>query len=120
MTTIKTSKGEFLFVEVPLGAWSIFETPDGCLEYNTKGNLTGGEIELPDDSGFWEAINSTEKMTEEQAAQVVEDNGMGCWDNYKGKIDERYTCLSALDSLKSLMRAKKMTRENYAILKRIS
>ena len=43
-------------------------------------------------------IGKLTDITESQFAEWVEDNGLGCFDNYKGIVDNRYTCLTAKES----------------------
>lgn len=63
---------------------------------------------------------ASQNITEEVAAQIVGDNGMGCYDNYRLKKDEKYTCSSAISSLNCLLLACDLSPEKpYAILKHI-
>lgn len=63
---------------------------------------------------------ASQNLTEKTAAQIVDDNGMGCWDNYRMKKDEKYTCKNAMDSFSCLILNTKHSLKvdaNYAILK---
>jgi hypothetical protein len=42
-------------------------------------------------------------ITEEQFVEWVHDNGLGCYDNYKGIVDNKYTCLTAKESFFSYL-----------------
>lgn len=60
---------------------------------------------------------STQNITEEVAQKIVDDNGMGCWDNYRLKKDEKYTCTSAIASVKCLLETAGVDEKKfYAIL----
>ncbi len=61
---------------------------------------------------------ASQNLTEEIAAQIVDNNGMGCYDNYRLKNDEKYTCTTAMDSFKCLLETSNLKSE-YAILKKI-
>lgn len=66
---------------------------------------------------------ASQNLTEETAAQIVDDNGMGCWDNYRLKPDEKYTCTTAMDSFACLILLSAFIEcfdSNYAILKVVS
>ena len=109
---IKTGKGSFLFVQLPkaisygydatknviscLIAWGGFDRSLG--EY-----IHDEIVEIPLPEGEYVYLGATRSITEETAAGIVDDNGMGCWDNYRLKKDEKYTCLNASSSLKCLI-----------------
>lgn len=160
METITTSKGEFLFVEVPRYGVTFFENmgyliyqepdyknwvTDAILESpfkmmqfldSKRGKKQGSDykraaIKLPDGnykfiavmkSGVLVQPENSQNINEERASLIVGDNGMGCWDNYKLKKDEVYTCKSAIDSFNCLIFWSQHTLKpdcNYAILKRM-
>lgn len=71
-------------------------------------------------SGVLDGHEASQNITEEKAALIVDGNGAGCWDNYRLKKDEKYTCKSAMQSFKCLMLLTKHGLKldvNYAILK---
>jgi len=71
-------------------------------------------------SGVLDRHEASQNLTEEIAATIVDDNGMGCWDNYRLKRDNKYTCTSAEDSVDLLLKSLGLdTTKNYAILKLI-
>ena len=86
-------------------------------------------IKLPDGDYKFMAVTSSfvtdkheasQNLTEEIAAQIVDDNGMGCWDNYRLKKDNKYTCTSAMNSFSCLLETSNMdAKECYAILKNV-
>ncbi len=89
-------------------------------------------IRLPDGDFKFVAVTSSfvldkheasQNLTEEIAAQIVNNNGMNCYDNYRNKIDERYTCSTAMDSFKCLLAAANIHNiaedKAYAILRKL-
>lgn len=75
------------------------------LFYNTKMNVwnVGNEI-LPE--GNYKILGeATKDKIGFDVEPYVENNGLGCYDNYKGVPDNRYTCLSKEESLYSLLEA---------------
>ena len=71
-------------------------------------------------SGVLDRHEASQNLTEAIAEQIVDDNGMGCWDNYRLKRDNKYTCTSAEDSVDCLLKSLGLdTTKNYAILKLI-
>ena len=154
MQTIKTGKGDFLFIELPNTECILFTYNMGYLIYKEpayenwakesdlvnyvkiekylkrvegKDDFKQKVIKLPD--GDFKFIGATkthladrheaaQNITEEKAALIVDNNGLGCWDNYRLKRDEKYTCTSALDSFKCLLSASKLDEtKEYAVLK---
>lgn len=155
---IKTSKGEFLFMEVPDGCVN-FIVNMGYLLFNApilENWVTDAELANPiklfkylkhvegkdewrrmafkiPDSDFTEykllgvtksfvtvKHEASQNITEEIASRIVGDNGMGCYDNYRLKKDEKYTCNSAVDSLNCLLAASSLPVEKaYVILQPI-
>lgn len=109
--------------------------PIKCMQYadKIKGKDEWKQVatKLPDGNYMFIAVMKsfvTEKhvasqnLNEETASLIVGDNGMGCWDNYRLKPDEVYTCTSAMDSFNCLMLLSKHSLKvdsNYAILKLI-
>lgn len=75
---VTTTKGKFLFV---------------CYHYDANPAKLSG----------YTCISDGNKITEAIADQIVGDNGMGCYDNYRLKKDEVYTCTCAKDSFECLM-----------------
>lgn len=74
-------------------------------------------------SGVLDHHEASQNLTEVTAAQIVDDNGAGCWDNYRLKKDEKYTCTTAMQSFSCLILLSKHTMKadsNYAILKLMS
>lgn len=60
-----------------------------------------------------------QNITEEKAYHIVDNNGMNCWDNYRLKKDEKYTCTSAMQSLRCLMETAGLKDTcAYAVVKR--
>lgn len=116
METIKTSKGSFLFVEVDKSGIG-FICDMGYLIYTGRSGRRM-YVKLPE--GEYKFIGKSYDMVEWQAAQIVGDNGAGCWDNYRLKKDEVYTCKTAMDSFNCLMLFTPhllKVDSNYAILK---
>lgn len=71
-------------------------------------------------SGVLDHHEASQNISEKTAEQIVDDNGMGCWDNYRLKRDEKYTCTTAMNSFESLILMSKHSLKvgvNYAILK---
>lgn len=97
---------------------------EGKEEWNMKA------IKLPDGDFKFIAVTksfvlnthqASQNLTEEIAAQIVGDNGMGCYDNYRLKKDEKYTCESAMDSFQCLLATSGIdTKLPYAILKKLN
>ncbi len=128
MTTITTSKGQFLFVPVETGIWNIDlhqNDEDGAwIDYYTKGNLSGGEIDL---MGWdYEIINTTELITEEEVAKIVDDDSMDYdgeqidgYASYSGSQNEFKIFRDAKPSFESLIESHNLNG-NYIVLKIIS
>jgi len=63
---------------------------------------------------------SSQNLTESIAEQIVDNNGMGCFDNYRLKRDEKFTCTTAMDSFQCLLLASGIDEQKtYAILKKL-
>ncbi len=99
----KTAKGNFVAVELPPGAVdfgiskNIFGVPYS-LKYTVK-NMSSTRVSYVGiDCNKFEIIGKPNELTEVKWAEIVSDNGMGCWDNYRLKKDEVYTCTSATAS----------------------
>ena len=71
--------------------------------YFAKGKLVGADLMfLP--SGKWEIVGeATEKEIGFDPEPFVKNNGWGCYDNYKGIPDNRYTLLTAEKSFYSIL-----------------
>lgn len=52
------------------------------------------------------------ELTEEQMREICENNGLGCWNNYKGIPDNKFTCLSVTESYASLKEANGIVDSN--------
>jgi hypothetical protein len=109
MTKFTTQSGEYLAVGVPDGATEEIDliaeneiafrikNPD---EDSRPDDFISKYISLPD--GHYTLIATT-PLTEEQAEEIVSNNGMGCYDNYRLKKDNKYTCTTALQSFNCLL-----------------
>lgn len=120
---LKTNKGEFLFVEIPEDATSVSVVKNilgakYSLKYKVQTGLSSFKVSYKGVSDYNQVVvvGISNDISEECAGQIVDDNGMGCWDNYRLKKDEKYTCLTAISSLKCLMETSGLSRR-YAILK---
>jgi len=51
-------------------------------------------------------------ITEDQCHELAHENGLGCYDNYKGIADNRYTCLTAKESVLSALKVNGVLFEN--------
>ena len=74
------------------------------------------EIKLP--RGEWEYVNTLKDITEEQAAGIVEKSDF--WNRYGVYLDyinKRWLCYTALESLRSLLKANGIEGDNHVILK---
>lgn len=127
MTTITTSKGKFLFVEVPEAAskFKISGTGHLCHKYEHsnawKVTLTDT---VPESCQF---ICTTQTITEEQAKEMVDSVTMWmeddpdveteCYSVYGSSQNELQAYEKAIDSFLSLLRAHNLTAPNYAILR---
>ena len=109
MTQIKTSKGEFMFPEIPKDAFNL-QLRDGALWFERAGIDTEFRVQLP--SGTYEFMFTTVEATEEQAAMVVEDAIIG-YRNYFAN----YLLRSSLNSVYSLLRAHSLNADNYACIR---
>lgn len=108
----------------PVRLDQILKKNEGKDEWNMKA------IKLPDGDFTFIAVTesfvlnthqASQNLTEEIAAQIVGDNGMGCYDNYRLKKDEKYTCESAMDSFQCLLATSGIdTKLPYAILKKLN
>jgi len=154
MKTIKTDKGEFLFIQIPESCvrfiadmgYFMYKEPNyetWCDERELmnpilldkflkkaegKDEWKDRAIKLPDGDYKFMAVTvsmladkheASQNLTEEIAAKIVGDNGMGCYDNYRLKKDEKYTCKTAMDSFKCLLATSSLNSDvPYAILKK--
>ena len=128
MKQIKTSKGEFIFVECPKEAYDFRSKnmPDNSIEFvaTIENNLFNiGTYYFNELSGAkfkYEFICTTDTITEEIAKEIVDDNGLGCYNNYIFE-DEKYTWNFALDSFYCLLQSNNLISSSkiYAICKRL-
>lgn len=108
MIEINTSKGHFLFVSLPEGAYNVGLYGETMLVYKTPScTSTLSHITLPDNRYIYIATTAT--LKEEDAAKIVGNNGMGCYDNLQGVYDNVYTCLSAMQSLTNHLKSHGLT-----------
>lgn len=125
MTTIETTKGKWLFVEVPGEAknfavehnWKMtFDT--GKCERTKAGNII--DMKVSDfrflGKGNYDFIATTSTITEEQAKEIVEAHHIDqtqfkCYWDFKVRIPIES------HSFNSLLKANNLTAPNYAILK---
>ena len=117
-----TNNGKnFLIVEVPEGSYDHFiSSKFGILDWfvNKSGHTTElFTIDLP--PGSWEIMGMGETLTESKWDEVVKNNGWGCYNNYKGKPDEIYTLLSAIESGLALISSHKLTPTTALFLKEV-
>lgn len=116
-----TNNGKkFLIVEVPEGSYDPFiHAPNGgniqWLYYLLKGYYNMKAKVLP--PGSWEIMGMGKRLTESKWDEVVKNNGWGCYNNYKGKPDEIYTLLSAIESGLALISSHKLTPKTALFLK---
>lgn len=130
MQTIKTKSGEIVLVD-----WSKMECtacaeqgvphcahPDYCEQWNTE-DLQFIRDSEKDGSSIWTLAESDyPKITEQQAAELVEkeilvdseDYGDYFYKNYNGDV----TFISALDSLRSLIESYKLNPDKVVIIKK--
>jgi hypothetical protein len=122
MKEITTGNGRFLFVPIPKGSWEHGierdELNNMALTYFNYQTTSVGGIDLP--FGSYTLLFTTDNVTEEQAAQVVDkvhgcilDNHIG-FENYHDK-DTFY--LNAIDSFHSFKLDYSLTAPRYAVLK---
>lgn len=135
METIITNKGTFILVEVHRFGIIFYENmgyliyKEPAYENEGKSDYKQAAIKLPDGNYKFLAVmksavldrhEASQNLTEEIAADIVDDNGMGCYDNYRLKKDEKYTCRTAMDSFSCLILMSKHSLKadaNYAVLK---
>lgn len=123
MKEITTSKGTFLFVEVPddIMFQSINFRTKGFMHFKTYScTSTWSHNALPD--GKYQLICTTKNATEEHAAMVVEEvgyiNGNIGYKSYHREIEA--ICHSALFSLLSLIDGAGLNIDsNYAIIQKL-
>ena len=124
MKEITLGNNTYLLVEIKNKKPRDFSI-EGCLYRDSTQMLWFNDIEghngtcekqLP--PGAYELLGLCRDISEEGWAQIVEDNSMGCWNNYKGIPDEKYTCLSATESAESLLRANNLSFDKTVILKK--
>lgn len=131
MKTITTTKGKFLFVEVPDDAYDFEEITNQseipyktAIQYHTKCLVTGYPQGESVTIGFqFEIISTTKDITEEQAescVQIVFDTPR-LYANYLEPIGITYAMVTnAKDSLNTLIQKKLNPNKNYLILKQIN
>ena len=135
MKTIKTQKGEFLFVEVPDYAYDFVEITNQseipyktAIQYYTKCLVTGYPQGESVTIGLkFEIISTTKDITEEQAGSVVDKYNNSSYRDYSidkigaywmPDIETNDIFLTAKESLQSLIQANGLgVRKNYLILK---
>ena len=112
MTTLTTTNGKYLAVNVPEGATK-FNTHFNNLIWSTDDTVhAGNNISLP--PGKYELIGLSDSMTEDQAAMVVEHLHRG---NYYENLDDPFaSCASAIECFATWLRANLITGR-VAILK---
>lgn len=121
MKKITANGKTFIFISAPRlkGIWRIDKQPNQYGHYyfhltcqidalNSMGlaliyNHFGGRKNYPENLTFM-ATTDEVLLSEELASMIAENNGMGCWENYSGKPDNRYTCRSATESFACLLR----------------
>lgn len=102
MTPIK----DYLLVPVPKGAQG-FKCSDGMLKIQTA---IGFRFQaLP--PGNWQYITTSDKLTEQQAAEIVESVGypIAVYKNYE-KPNENAWCVTAVGSFRSLLKSLNISR----------
>lgn len=141
MKTVTLKTGEFLFIEMPESIYAVengIGYPSFYIEndnffgnvlrivYGKKGTLLY-EIDLPKDFHY-DFISTSKDITEEQAAEIVENDGHFNDDkfpNYKeyGEVTwATFPYESALESLNTLLKSIELDveKKEYLILKKIS
>jgi hypothetical protein len=76
------------------------------------GELGDAFVELIRKHGMAEIVGKLNDIKEGEFEQWVADNGLGCYDNYKGIVDNKYTCLTAKESFFSYLESKGIYFEN--------
>jgi hypothetical protein len=76
------------------------------------GELGDAFVELIRKHGMAEIVGKLNDIKEGEFEQWVADNGLGCYDNYKGIVDNKYTCLTAKESFFSYLEAQGIYFEN--------
>jgi hypothetical protein len=76
------------------------------------GELGDAFVELIRKHGMAEIVGKLNDIKEGEFEQWVADNGLGCYDNYKGIVDNKYTCLTAKESFFSYLKKEGIYFEN--------
>lgn len=132
MKQITTTKGTFLFVQVPDGAYEfsteidfmedwyqiIYHRDIDDEESGFYGECYQDNIELP--QGNWQFINTCKDISEEQAKEVVDESiHTGLFGHYvKGIPLNTYCYKTASEAFQSLLQANEIP-ENSVVLKLI-
>lgn len=125
MTNITTSKGEFIFVEVPEDAENFTLHDNESITFDSKieEDLTKeywGYRSINKDS-YEKIISTTKDITEEQAQLIcpfIESQYV--YQNFMGLLDQAWDCGTAIQSLQSLIKANNLDiNNNYLIIKKM-
>lgn len=130
MKEITTSKGTFLFIEVPDDAlddrWFVVynvEKDSFCVEFQTYGDNIYVDLNTNKDCYV---ISTTKDISEEQCTEVVDSRwegiGLVYYKNYltNYRDSRQWTIKTAKESLQSLILANDLSLEtNYLILKKL-
>jgi len=119
ITTVTTSKGEFLIVDVPKGATVVYVTSNGDLIafIDNEPYFTGFFV-----PGNYYLLGSDPlNLTEDEWGQVVE-KAFDMYNDYNSKLhgQNKYTCHTATDSGHSLLTASGHTPGECVVLKLIN
>lgn len=127
MKTVTTSKGTFMFVEVPDNIYNLKLTYHGNIQYELDNPRGIGSLMLHPYVDK-EIIGQISTITEDQAIEVVDDCPYycKCWKNYSPEIEyfvglefnSKISCWSAKQSLHSLIKSEGLDpAKDYVILK---
>ena len=106
MTHITTSKMNLLSVGVPGNGLNVIYMPEfTCIRYSMKGIVFPVDryIELP--AGKYRYLSTSTEITEQQAAEIVEKGHPDIPSMYIDYQCAEWACITAIDSLKSLLTA---------------
>ncbi len=111
----------FLFIEVPEGSkWklNLYPKSGNWLNRMDIDVFNSDKIKLP--SGTYSEPLFAKDLNESEWSEIVKNNGLYCYDNYKGKPDEVYTYVYAKHSGYALLKSLSMKPENCLIIPKIS
>ena len=131
MTTHKINDREYIFLEVPEGAYNFRKSHNGrnvyekWVKFDTDTDAIDGKVKVSNTAIDYNILGIASELTEEQAMKMVNVTHIGQWRDYEANpnsfnpCDEYQDCfLSAKESLTSLITSKGMNPERTLIIER--